>query len=1013
MRSPLLWLTLVVTLTGGCRCDRSAALSGRFADLVVVPPQGEGGVLSRQARVPVPSAAMGESSSGAFAVRNLGDAPLTLTRVSLTMGSTAFALELPAQTVVAPSEETSFTVTFTPEQASDPTLASVLHEALFTIESSGGRVGETTATVELVASAEARDCHVPSVLDFGEAPIGQAVQMPLSLANVTADATSAQLSAIGGANPGFFSVDPPGPTVDLPPGSALAAQVRFSPIAEDVSEATLTVRRRTSCPEGVVRLVGRGSMQSLSWAPMEVVFGRVPLGEVASRSVTFSNRSGADLPLVVSTPGATNFAAPIRTLTLPARSTVAVRVDCVPTALGALQDTLHVDVGTSPLLPVRVPLRCSGGGPRLRASPSPLAFGNVPVFAGANGAPLPRTAQPVVVRRLRLENVGTPPQQTGDPTFNLVLGLDGALPLMSLSPQGSTLAGEFQVAVTNYDPQVGVPAVAGRNAIDVEVRLQPAMTGLREATLTIYSNDAVRPVQTVALTASGSTSQTCIIGVTPAFLNFGDVPTNATSLQTVTLSNIGSTTCVVSGLDIASGSDPGFALGPQVQPSLTFGPGQSIPVQVQFDSRGLANDTVASGFLRFSAPGATAPRTVPLSARVGNCLVIVPSEVDFGNIKLGCRSAPRPVQLFNVCGSPLTVRSLATTGAGFSISSQPTLPATLTPASTGLPLRLVFQPPGLGTHLGTLDVVVGAAATQSVTLPLRGVGDTTGVTVESFTQPIQPQADILFVIDDSCSMAEEQAALAMNFNAFMTYATAANVDYRIAVVTTDDMSVAGRGQFALNGGGPGVLERSTPNVQQAFASRVRVGIGGSGLERPFSTGLKALSEPLVSGTNAGFLRDDANLAIIMVTDAPEQSPEPLDYYLTRFPLVKGPRRIHQVSVSVIGPFSPASATCSVEGVDLGRFQALITRTSGVRADICTSNWARDLEALGRSALGPRSSFFVRNPPDQQQPIDVAIDGQQVSNAWSYDPNANTVNFTPGQAPAAGTVLTITYHSVCL
>jgi hypothetical protein len=1009
---------MVVLAIPGCRCDRGQNITGRFGELVVVSGTPGSESLTREAQVSVPPAPMGESSSGSFVVRNVGDAQLTLTRLKLASGSTAFAAELPARTVIEPSEEVTFSVTFSPEQAADATLATAPHTALFELESTGGRVGETQATIELNAIAEARDCYVPPLLDFGEAPIGQTVFIPLSLGNTSATPARATVSAVSGANPAFFTVDPPGPDLEVPAASPFEVRVRFSPTSETESQALLTLRRRASCPEGVTRLVGRGSMQSLSWAPAEVNFGRVPLAETVTRAVTFSNRSGAALSLSVLVDG-TDFATPITARVLPARSTVTVPVSCKPTSLNALTGTLRVDVGTSPVLPVRVPLRCSGGGPRLRPTPSPLAFGTVPLLLDRpGGTPLPQNSQTLITRRLRLENIGTPPISAGDTTFNLVLGREGAPPLMSLTPLGSTTANEFKIALTRYTP-AGVPAVAGRNAIDLEVQLQPVAIGLREAILSVYSNDAVEPVQEIRLTANATVAERCSLSIMPSAVSFGDVPPDSLEQQTLTLFNGGTATCAVSGLEIASGSSPSFSLASTVPASLSLFPGQSMPIQVRFDSTGLATGTIESGFVRFSTAGAAMPQTVPLSARVSQCIVMVPEELDFGNIKLGCRSAPRPVQLFNVCGTPIRVTSFTAAGQGFSISSMPMIPPNglVVNGSASTTASLVFQPPALGTSLGTLTVMTGVASSSGnrrVTLPLRGVGDTTGTTVETFMQPAQPQVDILFTIDNSCSMAEEQAALSMNFNAFISYATTANVDYRIAVVTTDDFASTAQGRFVTTGG-PAVLARSMPNVQQAFAQRVNVGTAGSGNEKPLSTTLKALTAPLTATTNSGFLRDDANLAIILVTDAPDQSSEPLDYFMNRLPLVKGPRRIHQVSVSAIGPFTnpPMGSGCFIEGIDPGRFDALVTKTGGVKSDICTSNWARDLEALGRSALGPRSSFFVRNPPDTQQPIDVQVNGQSVSNAWNYDANANAIVFQPAQAPGAGTTLTVTYQSVCL
>lgn len=1006
------WLSTVVVLwlAAGCSCDRRGGLAGRFSELVVVTGQAPSEVLTREAVITAPPAAMGDSSATTFLVRNIGDSDLTLTKLSLASGSPAFSIELPDRTTLPAGEEVTFTVTFKPEQAADPTIATVPHRAVFTLDSSGGRQGETQATIEVSAIAEARDCYVPALLDFGDAPIGQAVQIPIDLSNRASTPAQATLGAITGPNPGFFTLDPPLTSVDLTPGLALSAMVRFAPQTETEVKAQVTVRRSSSCPEGTVQLAGRGSMQSLSWAPAELNFGRVPLGQTATRTVTFSNRSGAELPLAISTEGV-GFSTLTALGALAPRTTTTVQASCQPEALNAMTGTLRVDVGTTPLLPVRIPLRCSGGGPRLRPTPSPLAFGAIPLLVDRQTSmPLPASQQTVVTRRLRLENIGTPPPAPNDSTYNLTLGREGAPPLMSLTPIGQTKPGEFKVALGTYAPE-GVPAVAGRNVIDVEVMVQPSTTGLREALLTVYSNDAVQPVQEVRLTANAVQAERCTLAFSPASILFGDVPPNSTETQTLTIQNTGTQSCLVAGLEIASGSHPGFSVVANVS---QIGPMQSVPVQVRFDSTGLETGSTAAGFVRFTSAGSQ-PRLVPLSARVSQCLVAVPEELDFGNIKLGCRSAPRTVQLFNTCGSPVRIFSTAVSGMGFGISAAPSIPSgglVVTPASTGVPVSVVFgPPPSVGTYNGALAIVSGEGATmRTFNIALRAVGDTTGVTTETFQQPAQPMTDILFTIDNSCSMSEEQSQLAMNFASFISYATTANVDYRIAVTTTDDFAPEGQGRFVA--GSPLIIDRGRPNAASLFQSRVQVGVSGSGYERPLSTTLKALTAPLIGGLNSGLLRDDANLAIIIVTDAPDQSSEAIGYYETRIPLVKGPKRIHQVSVSVIGPFTQPSSTCSIEGVDPGRYQRLITRTGGVKADICTSNWARDLEALGRSALGPRATFFVRNPPDTQQPIDVQVNGQPVSNAWNYDGANNAIVFSQGQAPASGTALTITYQSQC-
>ena len=58
--------------------------------------------------------------------------------------------------------------------------------------------------------------------------------------------------------------------------------------------------------------------------------------------------------------------------------------------------------------------------------------------------------------------------------------------------------------------------------------------------------------------------------------------------------------------------------------------------------------------------------------------------------------------------------------------------------------------------------------------------------------------DILFVIDNSNSMLDEQQNLDSNFGIFISKLVNAGADYRIAVVTTDDKITAPIANFSTN-----------------------------------------------------------------------------------------------------------------------------------------------------------------------------------------------------------------------
>jgi hypothetical protein len=151
-------------------------------------------------------------------------------------------------------------------------------------------------------------------------------------------------------------------------------------------------------------------------------------------------------------------------------------------------------------------------------------------------------------------------------------------------------------------------------------------------------------------------------------------------------------------------------------------------------------------------------------------------------------------------------------------------------------------------------------------------------------------------------MAEEQSNLATNFpmfaNLLSSYTTpdGQQIDYRVAVTTTGkDLSYKidfGGMQLPFNeNGDDGAfrnncnssrrwLERGDANMQQALACRANVGTGGPSYEMPLLMAKWALDKRMTDGTNAGFLRPDALLAIVMLTDEDDASTEQNNFVIT-------------------------------------------------------------------------------------------------------------------------------------
>jgi hypothetical protein len=148
------------------------------------------------------------------------------------------------------------------------------------------------------------------------------------------------------------------------------------------------------------------------------------------------------------------------------------------------------------------------------------------------------------------------------------------------------------------------------------------------------------------------------------------------------------------------------------------------------------------------------------------------------------------------------------------------------------------------------------------------------------------KVDLLFVIDDSHSMAIEQGVLIASFPEFIATVreTLDAVDsYHIGVVTTDaypfnasdcrqlgalvtatggtDSSASECGPF----GSRRFMTEDDP-LEDDFACAARVGIEGSDDERPIGALLAAVGPELAQGCNAGFLRPDALLVVVIITD---------------------------------------------------------------------------------------------------------------------------------------------------
>ena len=293
--------------------------------------------------------------------------------------------------------------------------------------------------------------------------------------------------------------------------------------------------------------------------------------------------------------------------------------------------------------------------------------------------------------------------------------------------------------------------------------------------------------------------------------------------------------------------------------------------------------------------------------------------------------------------------------------------------------------------------------------------------VDSFLQEPAVEVDILWVIDDSGTMQNEQDQLAAGFQAFADSLLASGSDFQLGVVTTDmDSDNPDRADLL---GEPPILTVDD-DFETLLPERMLVGTSGSNKEKGLSAALEAVSEPRISGGNAGFLRAEADLSIIVVSDENDCSDDEalaeethhacyskpgqlvaVDDFVADFRLLKdGPR------VTLSGLIAPDDHSCedSWEGK---RYAAVADQLGGIVGDICEADYGGLMDEMGFAAAGLISVFQLSEIPDTASLV-VHVDEVEVAEdpdeGWRYDGDSNAVRFDGAYVPERGSTVSVAY-----
>ncbi len=293
--------------------------------------------------------------------------------------------------------------------------------------------------------------------------------------------------------------------------------------------------------------------------------------------------------------------------------------------------------------------------------------------------------------------------------------------------------------------------------------------------------------------------------------------------------------------------------------------------------------------------------------------------------------------------------------------------------------------------------------------------------------------DILFVVDDSGSMEDDQQAVADAGGAMADILAAAQVDFRLAVArtySTGDENDARRGRLE----GPGL----TRNLNE-FQQTIVVGADG-GWEPGLEVGLLAYDN-LLPKTAAGApvqpnkLREGAGFVVVQLSDERDQyvecaacgdcrSQESQQTFCTdsagqtvieRYVREYNNRNI--VMFAIVGDLpNGCQQTSTRDDFEPGQGHVEVANATGGRFGSLCGNMRNNLEDVARVATGIASSYKLTYAPASATiKVVVGLPGQGTAvprsreNGWDFDPVQNTIIFYGNARPRENQEVVIGYR----
>lgn len=291
-------------------------------------------------------------------------------------------------------------------------------------------------------------------------------------------------------------------------------------------------------------------------------------------------------------------------------------------------------------------------------------------------------------------------------------------------------------------------------------------------------------------------------------------------------------------------------------------------------------------------------------------------------------------------------------------------------------------------------------------------------TSNSFAQDIayNNKVDILWIMDNSSSMQKHQQDLSNQIPDMVSKLNSLKMDYHVAVITSSMGGTNPNGGRFM--GAPKFLTNSTSSLTSQLSSRLIVGKDGSNNTRALDSMEAVLSPNYTNTEGMGFLRDDALLVIIALSDGDDKSKSEsvaVNYYKNFLNNIKPPHTDGSSSwiFNFIGVLQ-LNTTCTTfeDYSEPGlAFMGLVNASGGTMGSICSSSLPGAVANIRAKVIQILTDFKLSSKPIEST-IVVKINSNVVprssTDGWDYIPNLNVIRFFGSYIPSADSLIKVDF-----